>query len=125
MMENHPPRLKFLVFLILNVVLCWNNFVLGQQDPHYTHYMYNMSIINPAYATNRLGVFDLGAFYRSQWVSVEGAPQTISFSAHGAITRKVELGLSVFNDQIGNDINETVITGDFAYLINLNNVSSI
>jgi hypothetical protein len=40
----------------------------AQQDPQYTQYMYNMSVLNPAYATGIESDLNLGALYRSQWV---------------------------------------------------------
>jgi hypothetical protein len=39
----------------------------AQQDPQYTQYMYNMSVLNPAYATGIESDLNLGALYRSQW----------------------------------------------------------
>ena len=42
----------------------------SQQDPHYTQYMYNMSVMNPAYAGSRdaLSITLLG---RKQWVGFQ------------------------------------------------------
>ncbi|MBY8963663.1 type IX secretion system membrane protein PorP/SprF, partial [Flavobacterium sp. D11R37] len=47
----------------------------AQQDPHYTQYMYNMNVINPAYAGSKENLA-FGLLYRAQWVDVEGAPTT-------------------------------------------------
>ena len=46
----------------------------AQQDPQYTHYMYNMNIVNPAYAGSQeaMTVNFLG---RSQWIGIQGAPK--------------------------------------------------
>jgi hypothetical protein len=38
--------------------------------------MYNMSVINPAYATADESILNLGGLYRTQWVGIEGAPKT-------------------------------------------------
>jgi hypothetical protein len=37
--------------------------VQAQQDPHYTQYMYNMSVMNPAYAGSKEGL-SMGLLYR-------------------------------------------------------------
>lgn len=94
---------------------------LAQQDAQYTQYMYNMSVINPAYATSKLGVLNLGGIYRTQWVGAEGGPKTGSFFAHAPIKENIELGISFINDQIGEGIiNENTIAADFAYILTLN-----
>ena len=38
----------------------------AQQNPHYTQYMYNMNVINPAYAGSKESI-SLGLLYRKQW----------------------------------------------------------
>ncbi|WP_459211181.1 PorP/SprF family type IX secretion system membrane protein [Aquimarina rhabdastrellae] len=94
---------------------------LAQQDPHFTHYMYNMSIVNPAYTTARTGNIDTGVFYRTQWVNVEGAPQTGTLFAHATLPAGVEVGINVINDRIGLDgeITETNANADVAYRFEL------
>lgn len=47
--------------------------MFSQQDPQFTNYMYNTTVINPAYAGTRDALSVL-ALYRSQWVGLEGAP---------------------------------------------------
>ena len=84
--------IKFLS--VLFVVFC-STLMQAQQDPQFTHYMYNMSVINPAYATDNGGVLNLGGFYRAQWVGIKGAPTTQSFFAHKPLSKKVEMGISV------------------------------
>ena len=90
---------------------------IAQQDPQFTHYMYNMSIVNPAYTTARTGNIDTGVFFRSQWVNVEGAPQTGTLFAHATLPSGVEVGFNILNDRIGlsNEINETNANIDVAY----------
>jgi type IX secretion system PorP/SprF family membrane protein len=83
--------------------------------------MYNMSVINPAYATSELEVVNLGAIHRSQWVSIDGAPTSTSVFAHIPLKDNIEVGVSFLNDNIGDGtINENVITADFAYILKLN-----
>ena len=89
----------------------------AQQDPQFTQYMYNMSVINPAYATATEDMLNIGGLYRTQWVGLEGAPKTGSFFAHTAINEKIELGISFTNDNIGDIIKENNIYADFAYVL--------
>lgn len=89
----------------------------AQQDPHYTQYMYNMNVMNPAYAGSK-ETLAIGLLYRQQWVNVEGAPQTGTFSIHSPVGSNVGLGLSVISDKIG-PVEENNIYGDFSYTLNL------
>ena len=98
-------------------------FVIGiyaQQDPQYTQYTYNQSIINPAYATDNLGVINLGAQHRSQWVNSVGAPRTFNFFAHAPVGKSIELGLSIVTDDIGDGVaKENNFYADFAYVLKI------
>ena len=89
----------------------------AQQDPQFTQYMYNMSIINPAYATAQEDIMNVGGLYRSQWVGIEGAPTTGSFFVHSPFKEKIELGISFSNDNIGDVVKENNIYADFAYVL--------
>lgn len=97
----------------------------AQQDPQFTQYMYNMSVINPAYATDDIETINLGGIYRSQWVGLEGAPTTASFFAHTPMGKKVEMGFSIVNDDIGNIVSETNAYIDFAYVLSLGETSKL
>ena len=88
----------------------------GQQDAQYTQYMYNTISVNPAYAGSRQAM-SIFALHRTQWVGIEGAPVTNSFSINTPISEsKVGLGLSFVNDQIGPS-DENNIAIDFSYTI--------
>lgn len=89
----------------------------AQQDPQFTQYMYNMSIINPAYATADQGILNLGGLYRTQWVGIEGAPKTGTFFVHTPVNDKIEVGISFTNDNIGDVVQENNIYADFAYVL--------
>jgi type IX secretion system PorP/SprF family membrane protein len=75
--------------------------LLAQQDPHYSQYMFNGLVLNPAYAGSREQV-SINALYRRQWAGLDGAPTTQSLSVHGP-SRNLRhgFGLSLFNDAIG------------------------
>ncbi len=89
----------------------------AQQNPQYTQYMYNMSLVNPAYATDNSDVINIGGLYRAQWVGSVGGPTTGSFFAHSALGKKVEGGVSVLHDEIGGIVKETSLYADFAYVL--------
>lgn len=89
----------------------------GQQDPQYTQYMYNMNVINPAYAGSRENL-SFGLLYRTQWTGIDGAPQTGTFFGHLPVGEKVGVGLSVISDQIG-PVKETNAYADFSYTLQL------
>lgn len=114
--------LKYLAFITI-AMLATNTH--AQQDPQFTHYMYNMSVLNPAYATDNKDVINLGGMYREQWVGIEGAPSTGTFFAHKPISKRVELGISIVHDEIGNVVKEDNIFADFAYVIPLTETTKL
>jgi type IX secretion system PorP/SprF family membrane protein len=87
----------------------------AQQDAQFTQYMYNTININPAYAGSR-GVLSIFGLYRTQWVGLDGAPETSSFSINTPVGENVGLGLSLINDKIG-PTNENNLSADFSYSI--------
>jgi type IX secretion system PorP/SprF family membrane protein len=91
--------------------------VQAQQDPQYTQYMYNMSVINPAYAGSKENL-SLGVLYRKQWVEIEDAPTTFTLSGHSPIGKNVGFGISAISDKIG-PVEENNIYADFSYTLNL------
>jgi len=107
-------------YLIFMSIILFSLKGMAQQDPLFTQYMYNMSVINPAYATDNPGMLNLGGIYRSQWVGIDGAPETFSFFAHTPVSERIELGISVIHDEIGGVQKENNITADFAYVLPLN-----
>ena len=89
----------------------------AQQDVTYTLYNYNMNVINPAYA----GVGEKVEFttnFKSQWVGIEGAPETQSFSLSVPIHEKMGVGISVINSRVF-VLKETDFTIDFSYRVQL------
>ena len=87
----------------------------AQQDPQYTQYMYNMNVINPAYAGTTEGL-SLGVLYRSQWAGLDGGPTTFTFAGHAPVGKRVGLGVSIIADEIG-PVKETNAYVDFSYTI--------
>lgn len=105
-------------FLLLTVFSLLSLFGYSQQDSQYTQYMYNTNNINPAYAGSR-EVLSIFGMYRTQWVGLEGAPDTGAFSLHSPVSERVGLGLTIVNDKIGIS-DETTISVDFSYTIPVN-----
>ncbi len=91
--------------------------VMAQQDPQYTQYMMNTIVINPALAGSR-GVTSITGLHRSQWIGLEGAPTTQTLNINTPVSRRVGVGLSVVNDDIGSGTRqETYIDAVFSYSI--------
>ncbi|WBL21886.1 PorP/SprF family type IX secretion system membrane protein [Zunongwangia sp. HRR-M8] len=112
-------------YLIFTGIILFSIKGMSQQDPVFTQYMYNMSVVNPAYATDDPGMLNLGGIYRAQWVNVDGAPRTANFFAHTPISERIEVGLTVVHDEVGDWIKENNITADFAYVLPLTNNSKL
>ena len=104
------------LLVLLIVMLMFFTDVFSQQDPQYTQYMYNMNVVNPAYAGSR-GTLSLGLLGRTQWTNVAGGPKTVTFSGDAPIGRKVGIGLSVISDVIG-PVQEQNLYVDVSYTIN-------
>jgi len=101
------------IYILFAVLFALNSY--AQQDPQYTQYMYNMNIINPAYAGSSESV-SIGALYRSQWVGIEGAPTTGTLSIHSPVGNRVGLGFSLISDEVG-PVSETNAYIDFSYTL--------
>ncbi|HNW50775.1 MAG TPA: type IX secretion system membrane protein PorP/SprF [Prolixibacteraceae bacterium] len=103
--------------LVILILLFASKFVLGQQDPMYTQYMFNTQTFNPAYAGtwNSIGFMALS---RMQWVGIDGAPSTQTFSFQMPLqNRNVGIGLNVINDKIGIEKRFSMFA-DYSYKIN-------
>lgn len=111
-------KFKILKYTLQTALLLTSMYGWAQQDPQYTQYMYNMSVVNPAYATEGEDI-SAGVLYRTQWVGMVGAPKTGSFFIHLPLQEKIQVGASVINDKIGNVVNETNVYADFAYILSL------
>ncbi len=87
----------------------------AQQTPHYTQYLYNMQVINPATVGSRS---DLSAslLSRHQWINVEGAPTTQTFSVNARTNRGLAIGATFIQDKIGL-VESTNINIDASYTL--------
>ncbi|MEN8185718.1 MAG: type IX secretion system membrane protein PorP/SprF [Bacteroidota bacterium] len=113
---------KITLLFVLGILINFSD-VFAQQDPQYTQYMYNMNVVNPAYAGSR-GTLSLGLLGRTQWTDVDGAPQTFTFDAHAPLGRKLGAGISVIADEIG-PAKEQNIYADLSYTLNTSDVGRL
>lgn len=110
-------RTKILILALM--LTCYAGF--AQQDAQYTQYMYNTININPAYAGSR-GVMSVFGLHRTQWVGLDGAPTTNTFSLNTPISNSnLGVGFSLVNDRIG-PTSDNTISADISYTIRMNEV---
>ena len=84
--------LSCLVVLVMNAN--------GQQLPQLTQYQFNDYIFNPAIAGSR-PFFELRSGHRYQWVGIQDAPRTFTFSGTTPVGEKMGVGGYLFTDIVG------------------------
>lgn len=95
----------------------------AQQDPLFSQYMFNAMIINPAATGHRETLIFTGSS-RTQWVGMDGAPQTFTFTTQTPLTRSAGLGLLVMNDRIGQrQVNNAQISAAYRFKIGPGRIS--
>ncbi|OOV17789.1 type IX secretion system membrane protein PorP/SprF [Flavobacterium sp. LM4] len=105
-------RTKLFSFAIMFVSMV----SFAQQDAQFTQYMYNTININPAYAGSR-GALSVFGLYRTQWVGLDGAPETGCLSVNTPINNSnLGIGGSLVNDKIA-PTNETNFSVDISYTV--------
>lgn len=73
--------------LMFSVIVWASLQVSAQQKPHYTQYILNQYILNPAISGIENYV-DVKASHRHQWVGLQDAPITTYFTIHGPLGKK-------------------------------------
>ena len=110
--------------IVYSLMLLLGLSVSAQQEPQYTQYMYNPSVINPAYAGS-LGYGSLFSLYRTQWIGLEGAPKTLNLSYHQPLENtNLGLGGNIVHDEIGPSTT-TNLAVDVSYTIHFENESRL
>src|SRR5581483_6360523 len=90
-------RKKIKIALVL-LALCFS--AAAQQEIQNSFYMFNSSVLNPAYAGSR-DALSVVADYRNQWTGWKGAPQTSNFIAHTPLMNEsIGVGINIVSDQI-------------------------
>lgn len=77
--------MKRLLFLLIGCLFA--NLLLAQQRPHYTQYILNQYILNPA-LTGIENYVDVKLSHRHQWVGIDDAPVTTYASIHAPLGKK-------------------------------------
>jgi type IX secretion system PorP/SprF family membrane protein len=116
-------KIKVLGLIMVSVLFRVN----AQQEPIYTQYMYNMNIINPAYAGSvEAAEFTLGT--RLQWLGFDNSPKTLTFSASTPVNlsgmQGLGAGLSVVSDQNGPQKSQDIYV-DFSYKIQIHKTGTL
>ncbi|WP_081681391.1 PorP/SprF family type IX secretion system membrane protein [Flectobacillus major] len=115
---------KYIKVLTFAVCLASIYTAQAQQEVQYSQYMFNMLAVNPAYAGSR-DVLSMTGLYRQQWVGIEGAPTTQSFTIDLPVKReKVGIGLQAYHDQVG-VFNNTGVYLSYAYRVKVSQRSTL
>ena len=106
-------------FFLVVIVLLIGSDLQAQQSPHISLYRYHFNMINPAVSGIKSAPY-LNMSFRSQWQSVEGAPeaQIVSF-ATPTRRERVGLGVNLVHDKTFVE-DQTQVFGSFSYLLQLN-----
>lgn len=92
----------------------------AQQDPQYTHNMFDRLSINPASAGMN-GSYCATTILRQQWSGFDGAPKTGLLNLQAPFEPgRGGLGLSIYKDVLGQE-NNTMLRLSYAYHLELNN----
>jgi len=93
--------MKKIIFHIL-ILLTFITNGFAQQDPQYSHYMFNNVAFNPGFAGTD-GLISANLISHDQWLGWEGAPKTrfVSIDAPIKFLGESGVGLSIYNDVLG------------------------
>lgn len=94
----------------------------AQQDVQFSDYKLNMSSFNPAFA----GFFDgsMMLIHRSQFVGLEGAPQSQNLNVNIPLNMNMGMGFNAISEKLG-VTEEVSFTGDYSYTIFTDDVNML
>jgi type IX secretion system PorP/SprF family membrane protein len=102
--------------IIILYLLFMASLSYAQQDPLFTQYIYNKLEFNPGYAGSG-GRFSMDLLSRFQWTGIQGAPRTISFTAHTPLLNQhIGLGFYTYRDELGPSVDYGAMAA-FSYRI--------
>lgn len=117
-------KLNIIKGLGILILVAGSIIVKAQQDPMYTQYAFNTQTINPAYA----GTWESMSFMvlgRNQWVGIDGAPQTYTFSMQAPFkNEKFALGLNLISDKVGFE-KRFYMFADYSYMLQVTEKSRL
>ncbi len=108
--------MRKLLLLTLGLGLTFGLF--AQQEQQYTQFMYNKLSINPGYAGSKDATC-LTAIVRSQWLGLEGAPQTQLLSLNmPLLNKRIGVGLNLVRNSIS-IFNRITAEASYSYRLRL------
>lgn len=109
MLAMRRPSLLLTILLVVQAS--------AQQLPQLTQYQFNDYVVNPAVAGSR-PFFELRSAHRYQWVGIQDAPRTFTFSGSTPVGEKMGVGGYLFTDIVG-PTRRTGIQFSYAYHLRL------
>lgn len=92
--------MKNIITSIIICVLSLTN-LSAQQESHYTQFMYNKTLVNPAF-TGARRVHSIYGLYRNQWIGYKGNPKSYLASYDGPLKGdRLGIGMMVANQEMG------------------------
>ncbi len=89
-----------LIITLCGLLVCSHS-LMAQQNVQYTQYMYDGSLINPAYV-GADEALSLTLVHRDQWNGIDGAPESQTFSGHTLFKKKqFGTGIIIHRESIG------------------------
>ncbi len=106
------------LILIIVAVYGFTATVFAQQNPVFNQYIFNPMSINPAYAGTKQWT-NINTMFATQWVGLDGSPQTASLSIEGPIMESMGLGVQLISDRIGAQTQQGLFAS-YAYILKIN-----
>ncbi|MGB5498822.1 MAG: type IX secretion system membrane protein PorP/SprF [Maribacter sp.] len=101
-MSYRKHKFTYSTTLFVSIMVYFVSFMaIGQKEPQYTQYMYNIGSFNPDYL-GTVETPEIAGLYRAQWIDIPGAPRTFRFGMNIPFANeKTGLGFNVVSDQLG------------------------
>ncbi|MFB6306931.1 MAG: type IX secretion system membrane protein PorP/SprF [Flavobacteriales bacterium] len=99
--------------LALLIIIMGASISKAQQDPQFTHNMFDKLSVNPGYA-GMDDMLNVTGIYRTQWTGFSGVntPETILLNAHLPVLKETSFhggaGITVYNDELGAEKNNLI-----------------
>ena len=110
--QHISPKRWFLLLIVFCSLFLSD--LQAQHPAHYSQYLFNQLVLNPAYAGSH-DVLRVSALFRKQWIDLPGAPQVFTFSADTRIGKgHNNVGVYYVNDRLGK-MHRNILSGMYAY----------
>jgi type IX secretion system PorP/SprF family membrane protein len=92
--------------LIVILALFISSAAMAQQDALFSQFMFNKLVLNAGYTGSR-ELLSADLMDRYQWVGIDGAPKTITFSMHTPLRNEhIGIGFYLYRDQLGPTVDQ-------------------